>query len=543
MKLGKYLRSVNQNINNDITKKEPFNEDVIYFRKNENLETIISDIYKSIEFIKGVRFVDCKVMPPNKIYEYKQMTDKQIKSKEYRKINIEESKLLEVQITVEFEDSEGKKELYTHALDFPELIDGQYYYINDNKFFPILQLADAEFYKPKTSTVTMKNLLQPIAVNGSKKEILKDEDKKIRETLRGRVLYLEVFARNKNVPALLFFITKMGFDEAMDFLNLKDHCEVIDSNDEKEEGFYYFKINNKLKIKVNKDWLDKDDRYRTSMVLCIRDLFKGMRAGLDKIHDKEFWLKTLGSIFSGSTNIDTKIDKANSMILSFDRILDSRTQNISRLNSKDKESTYHVVKYMFENFESLNLLDNTDLANKRIRVLEYLTYPLNKKNSDSSYRMINFTDKKRTIKNLKGLFSGVPRDFLMKTLGVSEGIRYSNSVNTIDLFFRILKMTKAGPQTAIDTNKPSIRTININNTYFGRIDLIATSSNNPGITRTLTPFCKVKDPNDNGSFYFEDKPNIKEINKDDNLDKLEKETDNEEVVLDINEIIEQGAEE
>lgn len=540
--MGKYLNTVFKNINDEITRKEPFNEDVIYFRENESLETIISDIYRSVEFIKGVKFIECKVVPPHKVYEYKKMDNKQLKAKEYRKINVEESKLLEVQITVEFEDANGKKELYTHKLDFPELIDGQYYYINDNTFFPILQLADAEFYKKKASTIVMKNLLQPLAVNGSKKATIIDEDKKMPDKLRGRKFYLEVFNTNKNVPAMLFFITKMGFDETLEFLRLKDYCEIIDANDEKDDEHYYFKINSKMKIKVDKKWLDQDNRYNTSMVLCLKDLFKGMRAGIDKIYEHEFWLKTLGSIFSGSTNIDTKIEKANSMMLSFDRILDSRTQNISRLETEDKKSTYHIVRYMFENFDSLNLMDNTDLANKRIRVLEYLTYPLNKKNSDSSYRMINFTDRKRTIKNLKGLFTGVPRDFIMKTIGTSEGIRYSNTVNTIDLFSRILKMTKSGPQSVIDTTKPSIRAININDSYFSRIDLIATSSNNPGITRTLTPFCEIHDPNNIGSFYFEDKPKTKDnidINK---IDSLEKENDEEEVILDINEMIEEGEE-
>src|SRR5699024_11233052 len=137
-----------------------------------------------------------------------------------------------------------------------------------------------------------------------------------------------------------------------------------------------------------------------------------------------------GSLLSGLTCVYTIIEKSISIIFSLDRILDNRTKNISRLEPEDKESTYHVVKYIFKNFDNLNLLDNTDLANKRLRVLEYLTYPLNRKNSDTSYRMINFTDKKRTIKNLKGLFSGVPRDFLLKTIGTSEGIRYSNAVRS-----------------------------------------------------------------------------------------------------------------
>ncbi|WRM43377.1 hypothetical protein [Staphylococcus phage LY01] len=540
--MGSYLRKITKNIQDEVSKKEPFNEDAIYFRQNENLEDIISDIYKSVEFIKGVKFIDCKVVPPSEVYEYNQMTEKQFKARDFRKINVEESKLLEVQITVEFESAEGEKELYTHKLDFPELIEGQYYYINDNKFFPILQLADTEFYKPKASTVVMKNLLQPLSVNGSKKDELIDDDKKMPKKLRGRTLYLEVFNKNKPVPAFLFFIAKMGLNETFEFLDIKKYCKLIDTNDEKDDNHYYFRINNKITIQVDKKWLDQEDRYKTSMVLCIKDLFKGMRVGLDKVYDKEFWLKNLGSVFSGSTNVDTKIEKANSMILSFDRILDNRTKNISRLEPEDKESTYHVVKYMFKNFDNLNLLDNTDLANKRLRVLEYLTYPLNRKNSDTSYRMINFTDKKRTIKNLKGLFSGVPRDFLLKTIGTSEGIRYSNAVNTIDLFTRILKMTKAGPQTAVDTSKPSIRTININNTYFGRIDLIATSSNNPGITRTLTPFCEVKDPGENGSFYFENKPNIRENIDTDNLDKLEKESEDNEVILDIEEIVEEDDE-
>ena len=48
--------------------------------------------------------------------------------------------------------------------------------------------------------------------------------------------------------------------------------------------------------------------------------------------------------------------------------------------------------------------------------------------------------------------------------------------------------------------------------YIGRSDVISTSSGEPGISGTLTPFCKICDPNNNGNFYFTNESNILDLN-------------------------------
>ena len=75
-------------------------------------------------------------------------------------------------------------------------------------------------------------------------------------------------------------------------------------------------------------------------------------------------------------------------------------------------------------------------------------------------------------------------------------------------------MSKSGPQSQkSDNGSNSISTRGMDPSYIGKIDVISTSSGEPGVSGTVTPFCKIHDPNNKKNFYFADEPSIIDINK------------------------------
>ena len=208
------------------------------------------------------------------------------------------------------------------------------------------------------------------------------------------------------------------------------------------------------------------------------------------------------------------LEKAVSMLLSLERILDVTTKDMIRLQDAYKENIYEVIRYMIFNFENIILINMYDLANKRMRVGEYLLSPLTLRLSNSVYRLIT-PAKKITVETTKQIFSAIDADYLINQINTINLVRYSNQVNpAFNLFTNILKMSKSGPQSQkSDNGSNSTSTRGMDPSYIGKIDVISTSSGEPGVSGTVTPFCKIHDPNNKKNFYFADEPSIIDINK------------------------------
>ena len=94
----------------------------------------------------------------------------------------------------------------------------------------------------------------------------------------------------------------------------------------------------------------------------------------------------------------------------------------------------------------------------------------------------------------------------------------------LSLFSNILKFSKNGPQSQkADNSNNSISLRGMDSSYLGRIDVVSTSSGDPGVSGTLTPFCEICDPNGKGNFYFSNRSNITGLFKEDEEDLEEQE--------------------
>lgn len=142
------------------------------------------------------------------------------------------------------------------------------------------------------------------------------------------------------------------------------------------------------------------------------------------------------------------------------------------------------------NFDSLFNADSQNLHNKRVRLYEYILYPLRVYFGQHINRIINMQIN-RTSESISKIFTSLTPMFLMKNLVTSQLLRTYNSTNDYDLFSAYLKGTFKGPQAL--GKGVSLEQRDINPSYVGRIGLAAASPGDPGVTFTFSPFVKTYD--------------------------------------------------
>ena len=96
-----------------------------------------------------------------------------------------------------------------------------------------------------------------------------------------------------------------------------------------------------------------------------------------------------------------------------------------------------------------------------------------------------------SLEDVMKIFSSLTPMFLLKALISSKFLRTYNSVNDYNLFSAYLKGTFKGPQAL--GKGVSFDQRDIHPSYVGRIDLVAASPGDPGVSFTLTPFVHVYD--------------------------------------------------
>ena len=489
-----------KNYQKTIEKREHFNEKLINYRRNENIKEYVDDIGYSLEIIKGIKYLGSSIEKDNKIYKPESKNDNNNNSnKKIKTFHIEKSRNIIIIMNFELSYKE-EKIVKTIKMKFPDLIDGQYFLINGNKYCPVLQLVDAECYST-SNTVTLKTSLMPIVLR-SENFTLKDVNNQL--DIKTKSINLDLFKNKINI--FQYYFAKFGVEKTFKYFKFNDDENFILNIDEicyeneysDEEEFYSFQVSSNLFINVWKEWFEKDRKQNSIMIATLINAFKG-RASLDKLYEIEYWKRKLGNHFT--KNNSNLVEKSESILSSLERLLDKTTIRNLRIKDVDKKDIYTVMRWMLINYATLFNIDNMDLSNKRIRIDEYLLYPLISKFSTNVYRMIN--SKVVNMTKLKTIFSNIGSDFLVKSIAKSDLVRYSNQVNTFDLFTN-LKGTISGPQSqSVTSTGTNARSKSIDTSYVGRLDLCATSSNDPGTSFTVTPFCKIYD-----NFFFTKEPSI-----------------------------------
>ena len=99
----------------------------------------------------------------------------------------------------------------------------------------------------------------------------------------------------------------------------------------------------------------------------------------------------------------------------------------------------------------------------------------------------------KTIEKILTVFNNINIGKIVSDISNNKLIRYSNAPNTIDLFSSQLKGSNTGFQNQSNQSGMNIRTKGIHPSFLGNIDIVSTSTNDPGSSFTLTPFCDIKE--------------------------------------------------
>lgn len=398
------------------------------------------------------------------------------------------------------------------------------FYINEGvRYFLIYQIVDNATYGTGEG-VSLKSLLMPIT--------MKREEYTTTSEITGEAYDFytyDVLLFSKALNPILYLFTKDAYNSLVS-LNLNTEEDIYDSwvthrdvsliekfntffdvdfkfspslsELSKDDDRVIFKLSaerakdeNSCFVSVKKSDLEVE-RIRTVIgsLLNIKNTLKKKRIGFsyDQLISPWFWVDTVSEFFTKNNDYLKKFYKIKTMLLSLNRLIDETTRSTLNLESRDKENTLTILRYMMENFDELVHADSQNLDQKRLRLFEYQLYPLRQYFSNQIYRVLNSPTRSKAV--LDRIFSNLNPLFIIKGTVTSELLRYYNSTNDMNLFSAFLKYTFRGPQSL---NKVvSMEQRDLHPSYTGRLSLIASSASDPGLSGSLTPFVEVYD------YYF-----------------------------------------
>ena len=422
---------------------EKFNKDILECRKREDIPRLIRDIFKGMEIIEGIKLISFETIllnTPNPL-------ELDLEGKIEREINIEISKFYKIITKFELtgKNKVGKIETLEREIRFyvPELIDGKFFTISGNNFFPVFQIVDSEYYRTK-SYVVVKTLNQPLPmlfINTKLTSVDKSFD------IETKKLELSLFSY-KVFPFFYYFAKFGGVTKGLEFFGLEDIVSVQDGvSKNKDEYSFLIKDNNHMIVK--KSFLDANPKDNAPIIKTLLETFVSASTAsrkplLENLEDPIYWKKKHGQEYLASKNSNADESKSKKILLSFERIADLNTQRIMRVDIDDKKDTYSIVRWMMINYNELLKLDNSDIVNKRIRLAECMLYDFVEKITSNIFRLI--TSNSITTDKLESVFKKIKEEFIIKSINSDKNslMRYDNSVNTIDLFSSTLKGSNSG---------------------------------------------------------------------------------------------------
>ena len=446
---------------------EKFNDDFIRTKEKDYdyLLDYIDQICKALEILDGVTYLGSTLDTDESNYY--------LRGKEDAKYHtIEESRMNRVKVKFHLDKDDESQEVEKYLL-FPKYIKNSYFVINDTKYFPIYQIVDSATYKTAHG-LTLKTMLMPIRLM-EKKATYYDIDNN-----EYNIKYKIIVLFTNRINILYYYFAKMGVTDTIKYFGLGKDAIKLSASSLSGKGYISFLTPYGTYVNIQEEYMNKDHPVY-NFILNFIEIFMSQKSLLMTDMD---WKERMSTLFKNTKKVE-KIDK---ILLSFERILDVNTKNNLILNDESiKEDIYSIVKFMLLNYSQLRNRDNLDLCNKRIRVIEYLLYPLVLKFSKMTYRLLNRNEIK--MYDLEKLFTTLYPTTLSNHVATNDLIRNYNAVNGIDLFNEKLKFSIRGPQ-ALGSGSSDIQVEfrDLHPSFVGRIGLATSSNSDPGATGSFTPF-------------------------------------------------------
>ena len=495
---------------------EKFNKEFLESRKHQDVLGAITEIFKTFEIIDEVKVESVTLETDEASFGPIKM------QREYFK-PILESRVEKVHYRLRITPSDSEEAFIKEGDVFlPKLVD-DYFYINEGvRYFLIHQIVDNATYANKDS-VSLKSLFMPMTISHVPTTVYPEGSEDGIEVPLYRILLFK-----KCVTPLFYTVLGKAIDvlehieiknpdsaleekmayrgtEIIDFINTFYKTDLIFSDKKEdlssenrlifrsvgdlEEGVYF---------SISKDIFERSHlaKYLVAALSEVRtDYYKNDKKHkfaitYDNVTSPFFWVSFLMDFFNKNTEPMKKYEKAMAVNLSLTRLIDEPTRKILRFSEDDKKDSISVIRHIVENFEALNKEDSCDLDTKRVRILEYMLYPLRAYISNQIYRILNSTTRNKNT--LSKLLTGLNPMYLIKNIVQNELLRYYNASNdAMTLYSAITKYSLKGPQALSSFVHTSQR--DVHPSYTGRISLVASNASTPGLSGTLVPFLELYD--------------------------------------------------
>lgn len=487
---------------------EKFNKEWILSRDDSEIIQHVRDIFKSLEILPEIH-----INPEDITLETDEATFGPVKQqgKYYKPLLPSRLNKIHYKVTIDGLDAPIERDLYIN-----KMLD-KCFYINEGiRYFLIWQIVDSSSYSFENG-VAFKSLLMPIILVSKSRF----ETQSFNGTTLTNLPIYESHLFKKLVPPILYIFGKYALeslekagmkkiDDVDAFTEYSDpgiikyisdffgfEVKFSDKLDELiEEDRDVFTVQNAKAIgcyfSIPKDKVDTKEGRALIASLCYlkqQDKKANIIFTYKDVTNMWFWLELIADYYNKSNDIFKKYEKIKGVYISLKRLIDEPTRKILRLDDEYKQDVYGIFKYSMMNFDHLSTTNGQDLTNKRIRLYEYVLYPLRSYFGKKIYSIL--TAPTVSVQNLEKIFTSLTPMYLIKECITSELLHYCNSTNEYNLYGELLRYTFGGPQGY--TNSVSIAQRSLHPSYTGRLSLIASNAGNPGTSGTVVPFIKVYD--------------------------------------------------
>lgn len=468
--------------------RERFNEQLFY----RNEDDIIEEIKKVILSCQREKFFTLKVLNfrvvedydemINILYEYQENLYKNNKRKkrdnQFDYINLKDSdmKLLIITYYIKVKDVEETLDVY---LCIPRIVNKYYFRISGILYSAMYQVVDGSTYNnsgstasKRTSVITLKSFM-PIRIYKNSLAL----DTHDGNTINSTIYTANIFS--KSIPALKYIFAKIGLYNGLSFLGV--NCITITDRLIENDDYYHFIKNGGIFINVPKILFDNDNYVQN----IVATLYKCISTDYSSIFTDDFWKESLGSDFGPNT-----VENGLALLDSLESIYDISTRESIRLPDSEKDTVYHILRWIMREFNELRLKDNLDVGYKKIRFAPYIASLYSMKMCNGIYR-ISRKLKDMTTKSLKRVIM-IPPMYLLSSISRCQLVNYRDLVNDLDST-TALKYTLKGVSGLGDKNNKSVpRDFRfVNPTQLGRYDLDSSHKSDPGMSGDLVPLVKI----------------------------------------------------
>ena len=499
--------------------EENFNVSFLASANDISIEDLVVMNMKEFEVIQNITILGYYLeTDPEKIdinehtinINYKRKSDR-LDIPKYKYLNPD--RVAEMVFTIEIKTNVNQK-IITKKILIPVEYNG-FYYIGNKKWKTEWQLCDASTYNQR-GKITLKSRM-PIIIYQTKHRPIMDLEGMIHDTkvysyaLNSKSRFNSAKPKPKFINPMMIYSAKMGLEEAIVYMGAGPDISILSRSkaEYKEydnlDEFYYFNIN-EVVFRVDKYMMDTN-KHIASIVGMLKALesneFPVSYALLSNFEEeKQYWRCRIGYVGAAkSKNLLSFLEKGNTTIKMFERLLDNVTQMNLRLEEPYKRDIYALMKWMLYEFDNLKTRNNMDLNNKRIRKAEYIVQPtLGKKIAENIIKIIEKSGKssQNIIDTLLEGFN-FPSDIIISGMR-SNGylIKSDELVNDFTALSDLYYSSK-GPNSLGENSSKMIsqKYRNIHPSFMGSIDINVSSNSDVGMSGAFTPFVKLYN-----NFYF-----------------------------------------